>query len=73
MRMEASTASRAPSLIGGEVSRETARKSALHNFLTRDLKFPTLELDRSLNLDINVVWDYEDGADVNPAIAAALR
>lgn len=73
-RMRFGTAMLAPSLLPGEAPAPPANPpTVLHRYLTRDLRFPTLETYRSLNLDINIVWDHEDGADVNPAVAAALR
>lgn len=73
-RMRFGTAMLAPSLLPGENPAPPANPpSALHRYLTRDLRFRTRETYRSLNLDINIVWDHEDGGDVNPAVAAALR
>jgi hypothetical protein len=70
------TAMLAPAIVPGSlVKQETAsaRPSALETYLKGDLQFPTLESYRSLNLDINGVWNHEDRAETNSAIAAAMR
>ena len=64
----------APALLPGDTVTEAgARRSALERYLTRGLRFPTLETYRSLNLDINVVWDHEDGGDIVPVLAESMR
>ena len=64
----------APSLLAGETSPPpTPRAPALEAYLKRDLRFKTLESYRTLNLDINIVWDHEGGSETNSAIAAAMR
>ncbi len=50
-----------------------ARQSQLEIYLKRDLQFQTLESYRSLNLDINGVWNHEGMTETNAAIADALR
>jgi carboxypeptidase C (cathepsin A) len=51
----------------------TRRPSALETYLKRDLQFQTLESYRSLNLDINGVWNHEDRAETNSFVAQAMR
>jgi len=64
----------APSLLAGETSPPpTPRAPALEAYLKRDLRFKTLESYRTLNLDINIVWDHEGGSETTSAIAAAMR
>ena len=72
--MRFGTAMLAPALLPGDTLTEApARRSALERYLTRDLRFPTRETYRSLNLDINVVWDHEDGGDITAVLADAMR
>ena len=47
--------------------------SALETYLKRDLKFQTPESYRSLNLDINGVWNHEDRGETNSHVATAMR
>jgi len=64
----------APALLQGDTAPPPfPRAPALEQYLKRDLQFRTLENYRSLNLDINVVWDHEGGGDVNLGVAAAMR
>jgi carboxypeptidase C (cathepsin A) len=54
----------------------SARTSALQTYFTSELKFPTTETYRGLNLDINAKWKFDvEGAMSDPVgrIAAAMK
>ncbi|MFN8572059.1 MAG: hypothetical protein U0132_08385 [Gemmatimonadaceae bacterium] len=71
-RMRFGTAMLAPARIPGE-PRTEGPPTTLEKYLTRTLRFPTLEAYRSLNLDINVVWDHEGGSEIVSTLAQAMR
>lgn len=73
--MRIGTAMLAPAIVpGAEPPPDTSRRvSALERYLKEDLRFKTLEAYRSLNLDINGVWNHEDHAETNSFIAKAMR
>jgi carboxypeptidase C (cathepsin A) len=77
--MRIGTAMLAPAIVpgaeagAGESSDQPRRPSALETYLRQDLRFRTLESYRSLNLDINAVWNYDDRGETNSYIAAAMR
>jgi carboxypeptidase C (cathepsin A) len=72
--MRIGTAMLAPAIVPGSVAPEASRRlSALETYLKRDLQFQTLESYRSLNLDINGVWNHEDRGETNSPIAEAMR
>ena len=72
--MRFGTSMLAPARIPGEASTPpTPGAPALEAYLKKDLRFRTLESYRSLNLDINVVWDHEGGAETTTALAVAMR
>ncbi len=70
--MRFGTAMLAPARIPGE-PRAAGRLSTIETYLTRDLRYPTLETYRSLNLDINVVWDHEGASETVSTLAQAMR
>ncbi len=70
------TAMLAPAIVPGTNSTAAGPSrpaSALEVYLKRDLQFETLESYRSLNLDLNGIFNHEDRADPGPAIADAMR
>ncbi|MFN8581998.1 MAG: hypothetical protein U0163_13630 [Gemmatimonadaceae bacterium] len=71
-RMRFGTAMLAPARVPGE-PRTEGPPTTLETYLTRTLRFPTLEAYRSLNLDINVVWDHEGGSEIVSTLARAMR
>ncbi len=74
-QMHFGTAMLVPSMLPGDSAPPPPfpRAPVLERYLKLDLGFPTLESYRSLNLDINVVWDYESGIDAVAPLAAAMR
>src|SRR5439155_22874946 len=77
--MRIGTAMLAPAIVPGPIPPAPApgesprRPSALETYLKQDLQFTTPESYRSLNLDINGVWNHEDRGETNSFIAAAMR
>jgi carboxypeptidase C (cathepsin A) len=77
--MRIGTAMLAPAIVPGAEAAAAGpsdpprRASALETYLQQDLRFRTLESYRSLNLDINAVWNYDDRGETNSYIAAAMR
>ena len=77
--MRIGTAMLAPAIVPGAEPPAAAagdpprRPSTLERYLKEDLEFQTLEAYRSLNLDINGVWDHEDRGETNSFIAQAMR
>jgi carboxypeptidase C (cathepsin A) len=77
--MRIGTAMLAPAIVPGTVAPPPADAnpprgpSTLERYLKEDLQFHTLESYRSLNLDINGVWNHEDRGETNSFIAAAMR
>lgn len=72
--MRFGTSMLAPALLPGEPTvPPTPAAPALEAYLKKDLRFRTLESYRSLNLDINVVWDQEGGGETTSALATAMR
>lgn len=71
------TAMLAPAIVPGSEGAASPGQpptpSSLERYLKQDLKFRTLESYRSLNLDINGVWNHEDRRESNSYIAAAMR
>jgi len=76
--MRIGTAMLAPAIVPGTVAPPPADAnpprgpSTLERYLKEDLQFHTLESYRSLNLDINGVWNHEDRGETNSFIAAAM-
>jgi carboxypeptidase C (cathepsin A) len=76
--MRIGTAMLAPALVPGPAPAQpapgerAAPPSVLETYLRKALQFKTLESYRSLNLDINGVWNHEDRGETNSAIAAAM-
>ena len=73
--MRIGTAMLAPAIVPGSepTPDSTRRPSTLERYLKEDLQFKTPEVYRSLNLDINGVWNHEDRAETNSFIADAMR
>jgi carboxypeptidase C (cathepsin A) len=75
--MRIGTAMLAPAIVPGSAPAPSTdpprRPSTLETYLKRDLRFETLEAYRSLNLDINGVWNHEGMGETNSGIAAAMR
>lgn len=78
-RLRIGTAMLAPAIVPGSAQAmlerpdTTAPPTPLERYLTRDLKFPTLESYRSLNLDINGVWTYDAEVDAFEAVGEAMK
>ncbi len=78
-RLRIGTAMLAPAIVPGSAQAmlerpdTTAAPSPLERYLRRDLKFPTLESYRSLNLDINGVWTYDAEVDAFEAVGEAMK
>ncbi len=70
-RMRFGVSGLAPALLPGD-SAPPVSSPALETYLKRDLRFETRETYRALNLDFNVIWDYEGGADIVPLLAKAM-
>ena len=73
--MRIGTAMLAPAIVPGSepAPDSTHRPSVLERYLKENLRFRTLESYRSLNLDINGVWNHEDRGETNSFIARAIR
>ena len=77
--MRIGTAMLAPAIVPGAEQPAPAAgtpprtPSTLERYLREDLKFNTPEAYRSLNLDINGVWNHEDRGETNSFIARAMR
>lgn len=77
--MRIGTAMLAPAIVPGaapaaaDAGTPPRQPSTLERYLKEDLEFTTAEAYRSLNLDINGVWNHEDRGETNSFIAQAMR